>query len=320
MTGLLVAFMGIDGIGKTTLARALASELAGAGVPVRPISWRAALDESTSPWPRDALQQLWLETFRCLYAGGTTENGVIRLPRDYDRWAEDAWEQRLSGLSVLDNSPGGAVAAALAELAGNVILATEVIAPAIRDGVVVIQETFPYKHVLKELVVAERLAAEKGTTDVASMAQRLRATARSLFAVPPLQPDIGLLVDGPATLAYRWRVAQANGVGALEDLGVAGFKGEQSFIALQEATAAEFRDCARDWGWLHHRVDDAGLDANVNRGLGILLSHPLLAGRTHDEPTRQAGDLPVTGGDRMRKPYKSPELRKVSIRRATAVA
>lgn len=300
MTGLLISFLGIDGIGKTTLARALAAELAAANVPVRVVSWRSALESTPDPWPRQPLQQLWLETFRCLYAGSVTSGERPRLPPDYETWVNDGWEGRLAALAVDENAPGGALAAAFAELAGSIILSTEVIQPALRDQVVVIQETFPYKHVLKELIVAEKLADEHAVPSLKDMARSLRGTVRALFCAPPLRPDIGVLVDGSSKLAQQWRTAQSGGPGVLEDLGIVGDKGESSFVDLQEETAAEFRIYAHDAGWSVHTVDDSGIDQNIARGLDLVREHQAVAAYLHHELRRHKNAeavLPEYPGD-----------------------
>ncbi|MFE1558329.1 hypothetical protein ACFW6V_25550 [Streptomyces sp. NPDC058734] len=281
--GLTVAFLGIDGIGKSTLCRAFEERLREAGQEVVTVSWRAALEETAAPWPAVPLQQLWLESFRTLYGAGLRDDRPLDIPRGYDEWRDKDWERHLAAEPVMRNRASGALAAAFVEIAGNVLLAAEVTRPALARGAVVVQESFPLKHVLKELAVAERLAAEgqgdPAAAPVGELARALRGMLDLVFGSGLLKPDVGILVDGPSAYAYRWRTAQNGAVGALEDYGVAGERSEESFSRMQDETAALFREYADAWGWIVHQVDDAGVEANTRRGLDALCAHPALAAR-----------------------------------------
>lgn len=283
--GLSVAFLGIDGIGKSTLSRAFLDHLRVHGVDVVPVSWRSSLDRTSVPWPAVPLQQLWVESFRSLYCGGLRDSQPISIPRSYQEWSAGGWEARLAEAPVADNHASGALAAAFVEIAGNAILAAEVIRPALARGAVVVQESYPIKHVLKELAVSERLAGaediQRGSDgrSVGTLVRVLYDYLDLIFGSDLLRPDLGILVDGPASYAYRWRTAERGRVGALEDYGPAGERSEESFIALQEQTAERFRQFADAFGWLRHEVDDSGVEANTARGLKLLISHPEVARR-----------------------------------------
>lgn len=282
--GLTVAFLGIDGIGKSTLCRAFEERLRKAGQEVVTVSWRAALEETAAPWPAVPLQQLWLESFRTLYGAGLRDDRPLDIPRGYDEWRDGDWESHLASEAVMRNKASGALAAAFVEIAGNILLASEVTRPALARGAIVVQESYPLKHVLKELAVAERLAAEGRDGDPAAAAvgeltHTVKGLLDLLFGSSLLNPDVGILVDGPSSYAYRWRTAQNGAVGALEDYGVAGERSEESFSRMQDETAAAFRRHADTRGWIVHQVDDAGVEANTERGLEALCSHPALARR-----------------------------------------
>ncbi|MGW0589562.1 hypothetical protein [Streptosporangium sp. NPDC002607] len=289
--GLYVSFLGVDGIGKTTLAGRLARTLEDSGLPVRQVSWRGALDTPGPAWPHEALQQLWLETFRLLYGGARSEGEWLSLPRDYRQWRDDGWEPRLEELPLEAARPSGPLAATLAELAGNLILADEVIRPALRRGEIVIQETFPFKHVLKEILIGRRLVSGNGEWE--GVAKSLESLVTDFFGSPPLRPDLGVLVDGPVDLAYRWRMSQTGRLSLLEDYGAAGERGMESFRALQEETAGIFRSVARRWGWVVHRVDDSGLEPNMRRGVDLILDQPRL--REIGGRGRPSGERDVSG-------------------------
>lgn len=292
--GLTVAFLGIDGIGKSTLCRAFEERLREAGQEVVTVSWRAALEETAEPWPAVPLQQLWLESFRTLYGAGLRDDQPLDIPRGYDEWRDKDWERHLAAEPVMRNKASGALAAAFVEIAGNVLLASEVTRPALARGAVVVQESFPLKHVLKELAVAERLAADgrddPAAAPVGELVRTLRGMLDLVFGSGLLKPDVGILVDGPSAYAYRWRTAQNGAVGALEDYGVAGERSEESFSRMQDETAALFREHADTWGWIVHQVDDAGVEANTERGLDALCSHPELARRLSVATGRDGAD------------------------------
>ncbi|MEU6275766.1 hypothetical protein ABZ871_25635 [Streptomyces populi] len=287
--GLTVAFLGIDGIGKSTLCRAFEERARSSGHEVVTVTWRSALEETGEPWPAVPLQQLWLESFRTLYGAGMREGRPLDIPRGYDEWRDKDWERRLAAEPVMENRASGALAAAFVEIAGNVLLASEVTRRALARGAIVVQESYPIKHVLKELAVAERLAAEGGDDDpaadaVGELVGVVRGLLDTVFGSSLLRPDVGILVDGPSSYAYRWRTAQNGAVGALEDYGAAGERSEESFSRLQDETAKLFREYADSWGWIVHEVDDSGVDANTARGLDALCAHPELARRLATPP------------------------------------
>ncbi|MEV6165585.1 hypothetical protein AB0L71_27455 [Streptomyces sp. NPDC052052] len=294
--GMTVAFLGIDGIGKSTLCRAFEEHVRRSGQDVVTVTWRAALEETAAPWPAVPLQQLWLESFRTLYGAGERDGEPLDIPRGYDEWRDKGWERHLAAEPVMRNRASGALAAAFVEIAGNILLASEVTRRALARGAVVVQESYPVKHVLKELAVAERLAAE-GDLDgdpaagpVGELVRIVRGILDLIFGSALLRPDVGILVDGPSSYAYRWRTAQNGAVGALEDYGPAGERSEESFSRLQDETAKLFREYAHAWGWVVHEVDDSGVEANTARGLAALCSHPELAARGLAIPVRP-GDV-----------------------------
>ncbi|MEU2830339.1 hypothetical protein ACFXPI_16480 [Streptomyces sp. NPDC059104] len=272
--GLHISFLGADGIGKTTLVRTIASALRERGLTVREVSWRSCLDRDQNPWVSDTLQQLWLETFRLLYGGSRVGDEWLRLPRDFAEWRDGEWEDRLAELAPGPARPAGPLAAALVELAGNFVLAAEVIRPAVSRGEIVLQETFPFKHTLKELLIARRLAgADEQWSDALQQVQTL---LEQVFGSPLLRPELGILVDGPIELAYRWRMAQSGRLGLLEDYRSAGTSGEEGFSLLQQDSVQLFRDMAKRWDWAVHTVDDSGLEPNLRRGLDLVLAQPCL--------------------------------------------
>jgi hypothetical protein len=175
-------------------------------------------------------------------------------------------------MEVSASAPSGLLAALLVEFAGNVVLHAEVIRPAVDRGEVVIQETYPYKHVLKEyLVTAEASRRSDAPSYSAAEVDALFAMVERFFA-NELRPDLGLLMDGPVELAYRWRMRQSGRTGILEDFRIAGTPGHEGFIRLQSESAHHYRRFARDWGWQLHTVQDDPVEENLARGLGLVRS------------------------------------------------
>lgn len=274
--GVYLAFLGIDGVGKTTLANRLVAELTGRGVKVRKVSWRDTVSvPGATSWPVDALQEVWLDTFRLLFGGARTDDGEpLRLPRTFAQWHAEGWEDRLATTRTAQADRSGPLAAALAELAGNLVLTDSFIRPLVEQGYTVVQETFPYKHVLKELLVAGHISAEESFAGLVAV---LEVMTREVFSSDMMQPDVGVHVVGTAEQAYRWKMAQSGRLGVLEDLSAAGRDGEQSYITLQTQTAGYFTRACAQWGWITHEVDDQGLESNVARGLATILGDPRMA-------------------------------------------
>lgn len=92
-----------------------------------------------------------------------------------------------------------------------------------------------------------------------------------------MQPDLGIFVDGDPTLAHAWRLNETGKLGLLEDFGAAGDRGRESYLQLQEQSAAYFSTAAKSWGWETHVVDNSGLDANLTRGLDLLMTSPTIS-------------------------------------------
>ena len=78
--GLYISFLGIDGIGKTTLAQSLAEELRKRGRKVTAVSWRSSLDADLPVWPQEALRTLWMDTFRLIFGGAMERGRHVSLP------------------------------------------------------------------------------------------------------------------------------------------------------------------------------------------------------------------------------------------------
>lgn len=264
-TGLYIAMLGIDGIGKTTMTRLLAEELEKNGHKVKMLSWRHELELAERPNTRESLRQLWVESLRLVYLGVDGPPA----PGSYDEFHRDGWEKKYSSSVFSTNVPGGPLAAAWLEWVGQTLLMHEVVMAHQARGVHVIDESFSLKMAYKELLIAQRLSRDPVVNEEIRQAREIlirlfRSTA----------PDLGIVVTGPIDRAYRWRMSQAGELGSLEDLGAAaGDRGRDGFTELQSACDSFFRKFAAESGWVVHEMKDASSQENFERLRGCLMSH-----------------------------------------------
>ncbi|MGR6924608.1 hypothetical protein ACU635_61045 [[Actinomadura] parvosata] len=273
--GSYIAFLGIDGVGKTSFMRLLADALMQKGCPVRPLSWRKELEAAERTNTRQALRQLWAESLRLIHLGVDDAPA----PASYDEFYEQKWETRYSTSTYVTNVPAGPLAAAWLEWVGHMLLRYEVIEPACAQGYHVLDDSFGLKSVLKELYIAERLSRDAATT---IEIRHARETLVDLFRA--CSPDLGIVVTGSIDNAYRRRIQQKGLLGSLESMGAAtGDRGLAGFRELQTECDALFRSYAHEWGWIHFEADDAPVEENFKRLRRMLLSHPNIGEHLQDD-------------------------------------
>ena len=272
--GAYLALLGIDGMGKSTLTRALAERCERIGQPVRTVSWRQYVEapaEPTEPagWPQDTLRNLWFEIFRLYYGGATIDGGARGMPRSYDDLNARGGTEHLADAQVTGLRPHGPLAATLLEIAGNVLLQRDVVARWVAEGYLVVQESYGFKHAVKELLLTEaldpRLAAEVEIT--------LRF-AHDFFGRCCV-PDVGVHVWGDPAVALRWRTAQTGGSSPFENYSMAGADPESSFLVMQQRCAKVFGAFAAEHGWTELEMKDEPVERNVDRMLGALAGTPV---------------------------------------------
>jgi hypothetical protein len=283
--GAYVALLGIDGTGKTTLAEALAERCAQIGQPVRTVSWRRLIESPTEPagWPKDNLQNLWLEIFRLYYGGATLDGGTRTMPGSYGELVAAGGTEHLHDATLDGVRAHGPLAAALLEIAGNILLQRDAIERWVAEGCVVIQESYGFKHVVKELLLVEEL--DPARADEAALTLRF---AHDFFGRACV-PDLGVLVAGDPALALRWRTAESGRTGVFENFAVAGEDPGASFLALQSRCVDIFEEFAAAHGWLRFEVRDVPREVNRDRLLAELATTPLGALLRLDEVGRPAG-------------------------------
>ncbi|MBN9739817.1 hypothetical protein DMP23_01650 [Amycolatopsis sp. A1MSW2902] len=268
-SGLHVALLGIDGTGKTAMAKMLSKALADGGHDVKMLSWRKEISANERENTRQALRQLWVESFRLLHLGVDAPPP----PPAFAAFEEEGWEERYGSTAFTRNVPAGPLAAAWLEWVGQVLLYHEAVLPHTARGTHVIDESFSLKMAYKELYVARKLATGPMMIEEIERAQEMLTELFQRCA-----PDVGLVISGPVERSYRWRMAQKGSLGPLEDLGAAGEgRGRAGYLELQSACDGFFREFAAKWGWHVFEMQDGPAEANFARLRAELAAHPRLA-------------------------------------------
>lgn len=260
--GVHVALMGIDGAGKSTLAVRLAEALRTGGREVEIVSFKRAMLGGART-VSDVLSHVAFAALTCQYADAVPRDpavdlGVLFGPDDLGTGFPAA-ERRLREVPVASNGPRPFLSGALLEMVGGLWVQTHVEAR-LRAGVSVIDESFAFKHALKNVLFAQRMS-EPGSED-SEQAGRLLDAAMSLFG-GLLRPAFGYWVDTDPELATRWRAAAGEETTPFESFALAGEDGEASFGPMQRACRAAFGDAARRWGWSRLEMRDRPSSENV---------------------------------------------------------
>jgi hypothetical protein len=209
--------------------------------------------------------------------GGARSDGVsVPVPEKFSDFRDNETELMLNALTLTDVTDvrySGPAAAAWVEIAAALILRTEHIEPRLQARTLVIQESFSFKHAVKWLLIAQEAAPN---TKLCTAVPTLIDSLITIFGSAPFQPDVGVFVKCEPRRACSWGMQNAGRFGILEDLTLAGRKGEAGFLALQEACDKVFEQAATEWGWHTLRVDDRSLHDAVQAGLVQLLAIPAL--------------------------------------------
>jgi thymidylate kinase len=266
--GAYIALIGIDGIGKTTLAAALRDRLISVGHKAELMSWRRYVmnkpARETVAFPRPSMESLWVESFRLFLGGALVDRQPWRAPSTLAELNATGGAERLNGRTIENVSPSGPYAAAWVELAANVLLRFEVIQPMLDAGVTIIQDSFGYKHLCKYFLTTGHLSP--------AWAERSRAAhtfVRSLFG-ELLRPDYGIYVAGSPETALTWRQADGGQPTIFENFAVAGLPSEASFADLQDRCIAHFTSFADEYGWTTLQVSDRSQEENHSAVFEVL--------------------------------------------------
>ncbi|MFH9005881.1 hypothetical protein ACH4E5_21960 [Streptomyces afghaniensis] len=267
--GLHIALMGIDGAGKSTIAVELAKALRTTGREVEIINFKRAM-AGADPAVAGVLFHVAFAALRAQYAEAVPADPLsdldALLARDDDSAKFAQTEDRLRAVPVERNAPRPLLSSAVLEIVGGFWVQAYV-ESRLRAGVVVVNDSFGYKHALKNALLAQRLS-EPGSP-VHDAARRVLETARSLFHAL-LRPTYGYWIDTDPRLALRWRAETGEVTTPFESYGLAGESGDASFLAMQEDCRPAFREAAREWRWQRIALDDVPQQENIARAVRLI--------------------------------------------------
>lgn len=259
-----IALMGIDGAGKSTIARGLARSLRDSGRNVEIVSYKRAMLGADPP-TSSILAHVAFASLKCQYAEAVGVDAAVDLDAllgvgDLGE-SFPAAEQRLRSVPIEHNSARPFLSSALLEIVGGLWIHSYV-ESRLRAGVAVIDESYAFKHAMKNVLFAQSMSLPGSPIHVA--AQRVLDSARSLFGTI-LQPVHGYWIDTDPTLALRWRTLAGEAATPFENYGLAGGGGDGAFLAMQNDSQLIFETVARDWKWQRITMHDVPRHENVSR-------------------------------------------------------
>ena len=261
-----IALMGIDGAGKTSVASALSMSLRNKGHDVRIVSWKHAMNEASSP-TASILAEISMLSYQFQYARAVAPDSsdlTALLTGDALRQSFPETVQRLKGTPIERNSPDLFLGSALLELAGSIFLHQTEIESKLRSGSIVIDESFGFKHVLKNILMAQRISQEG--SPIHHAVENLRGTAQAVFGAL-LRPDHGYWIDTDPHLAWQWRAFGGATATAFEDYSIVGVTGKSSFVDLQTDCLGAFAIAVRQWQWQRISMLDRPRDENIHEAV-----------------------------------------------------
>ncbi|MFB4313841.1 hypothetical protein [Actinomadura sp. 21ATH] len=272
-----VALLGIDGIGKSSVAEALAGELRRRGFEVTITSWRAHLRGGRSGRGGEALHAAYDAMFRSVYAaclgpdGESAERLLPRLGEDLAGGDPGRLGDPDADVALDPRHPAAFLAAGLMETAARLIERDFVIAPALARGEVVIQESHGFKNILKMGVYARVLSPGAGP----ALGEYFSFAHRCLSRWAP--PAQSVVLRGDPRLAYSRRLEQRGRIPRGEHAGIGGEPAEASFVELQSGVQAELLAIAAAEGLPCVEMGGGTREENVAEAVRVTLR--ALAGR-----------------------------------------
>ena len=269
--GLHISLMGIDGAGKTSIAHELALALRRKGYTPEIVSWKSVITRGDHV-AGDVLASISMAAYKLQFAEAEPldESYDLRTLMATDATTQFFQETELvlRKVSVGRNAAYPLVSAALLELAGNYYLHNAHVLPIVKRGGVVIEESCGFKHVLKNALMAQRLAApgssiEKEAGDIIDRASALFGGV--------MKPSFGYWVDADPRLALTWREDSNVSSTNFEDYGLMGAaRDATSFISMQNDCRHHFASFAKRWGWNRLEMLDVPKDRNLRSALDAI--------------------------------------------------
>ena len=264
-----LALMGIDGAGKSSIAAELAESLRARGRAVEIVSFKRAM-AGADPVPSSILGHVAFASLKCQYAEAvltdpSRDRNSLLSATDLGAYFPEA-ERRLRSVPVERNAARPFLSSALLEVVGG-LWVQAYIEPRLQAGVSIIDESYAFKHVLKNVLLAQRMTPPGSPVHVE--AQGVLDTARSLFGAL-LGPTRGYWIDTDPQLALRWRTKAGETTTSFENYGLLGEIGDESFIAMQEDCRLAFETTARQWKWRRIAMHDQPREENIGRAIRLI--------------------------------------------------
>lgn len=253
--GCSIAFLGMDGVGKTTLAREVERRLAECGRSVARLSRREYLKKRPEGFVGDAMTGLYEASLRTLYGfaglagGGTLGDRFPAAPADL--MAGD-FEALLDGAEIRSNDVRALTASMLCEIAGHMMFRTAVVLPAVAQGRVVIEDTHGIKMVVKQYLLAKSLV--DAVDPLSEQLDSLLELAIDLLRPAGAPVSLPVVVHTAPEIAFERRVRQKGRVGGMEHYGPVGRPADRaSYLDMQVRSQRIFDTIGDRWDCL--RVD-----------------------------------------------------------------
>lgn len=267
-----IALMGIDGAGKSTLAVRLTESIRASGRDAEIVSFKRAMAHA-DPLTSGILGQLASASLRCQYADAepdepTCDPGLLLSEAGNGSVLTEVTglaevEGLLRAVSIRRNLADPFLSSALLEVVGG-FWVHRYVESRLREGIVVVDESYAFKHALKNVLIARRLAAPGSAVDAG--AQHVLDVARSLYGCL-LQPTNGYWIDTDPALSLRWRKEHAGTTTSFETYGLTGDGGDDSFLAMQHDCRKIFEGVANEWQW--HRIEMTDRPCEDNMRLAV---------------------------------------------------
>lgn len=255
-----LVLLGLDGVGKSTIARALQQTLVEEGRSVTITSWSSASKSMPVAFSRDCMADLLYSSFRAMYAGARTEEGHVNahFPRNAEAFTSSkALKNQFLDFDIVDNETWGVLAGTVTEISGNLMHHFMCVEPQLSSADLVIQESFGYKHLIKDLHLARLLAERHGQDEYLPLIEQLERFGEQVYTTI-LAPTCGIVVDGDPQAAIGRRLLQSGRAEWTEDYQLAGQKSPESFLAMQTFARKRFLEFAERYGWRTVEVRSEG--------------------------------------------------------------
>ena len=272
-----ISLIGIDGAGKTSIAFALAASMTRKGYEAEVVSWRSVMRApdslSGTILGHHAMTSTKLQLCRA------TSDRAIDLPALLSDGRLESFfrvtEPILREIQVRRNEAFPFVSSALLELSGSIYLHHAYISERRLAGRMVIEESCGFKHVLKNVLMTQRLAGKESSLHRAAAV--VLETAQLLFGTL-LPPTHGYWIDTDPVLASTWRTNNGEPTTNFEDYGLLGTDQGVSFLAMQEDCRRAFARAAEAWRWRRMEMPDRPKGVNIQAAVDAIEDDVMASG------------------------------------------